>query len=118
MIDTDKKKYIAELCASVYGSYPRDVVPVQIVLDNQETREGKFFIEHINSGGQVTKNGRVYCKGVMVANNVFYSTGDAAFGVGTTYGYECTPNVMVDKLEVSGSGTGACVSFVGYQCIM
>lgn len=29
MIDTEEKKYIADLCASVYGTKPNDVVPYQ-----------------------------------------------------------------------------------------
>lgn len=29
MIDTEKKKYVAELCNSVYGRSPKDVIPVQ-----------------------------------------------------------------------------------------
>lgn len=113
MIDTDKKKYIAELCASVYGSRPRDVVPVQIT----DAFSGRnVFVENFGSSHSPSSptNMSFRVKGVVICDSrmALYDSNGLVY---TICNIEQRMGFICDSMQKTGNFY---CYVAGYECIM
>ena len=110
MIDTDEKKYVAELCAFITGAYPRDVVAYQgILIGGSSPMVGNFFIKSYMGTGTFMP---------YVNGNTFPSDEKQDMSNGGVSNRDFLGSgIFCTEVRIGPGGANHYV-FAGYQCIM
>jgi len=109
MIDSEEKKYVAELCASVTGKYPNDVVAFQhVIFGGDSPYKGYFFVKSYFGTGTL----------MLALNNTTFPSDekqDMTGGIISNRDY-LGNGLFCDEVRI-GPGTSNHYVFAGYKCI-